>query len=135
MQNIDTPSAGFPVYNLYLAKPGASIAPAYLLSNLGLAGYAYLIVDERIAYDVPEIGVYFTPSDPASVRPQDGKSPFYGKLGKFNTVHWAAKVFQSENYSIYRLNLPVSPITYQLRPPTSPGKRGKVPQGKLSVTR
>jgi hypothetical protein len=139
LQNPDSPSAGFPVYNVYLAKPGSPIEPAYLLPDLGLANYAYLIVDERIAYDIPEIGVYFTPSDPASVRPQGRKSPFRGRLGKFDTVQWAVKVFQSDNYSIYRLDLPgpAPRADYQPQPPTSPGKRGrpgKVLQGRLSVT-
>jgi hypothetical protein len=137
LQNTDSPSSGFPVYNLYLAKPGAPIEPAYLLPDLGLANYAYLIIDERIAYDLPEIGVYFTPSDPASVRPQNGKSPFYGMLNKFDRIQWAIKIFQSDNYSIYRLNLPVTHSSYQLHPPMSRGKRGQrgnVLQGKLSVT-
>jgi hypothetical protein len=137
LQNTDSPSSGFPVYNLYLAKPGASIEPAYLLPDLGLANYTYLIIDERIAYDLPEIGVYFTPADPASVRPQNRKSPFYGRLNKFDTIQWAIKVFQSDDYSIYRLDLPVTQIVYQLHPPMSPGKRGQrgnVLQGKLSVT-
>jgi hypothetical protein len=137
LQNTDAPSSGFPVYNLYLAKPDAPIEPAYLLPDLGLANYTYLIIDERIAYDTPEIGVYFTPADPASVRPQNGKSPFYGRLNKFNTIQWAVKVFQSDNYSIYRLDLPVTQIVYQLHPPMSRGKRGQrgnVLQGKLSVS-
>ena len=124
LQNTDAPSSGFPVYNLYLAKPDAPIEPAFLLPDLGLANYTYLIVDERMAYDTPEIGVYFTPADPASVRPQNGKSPFYGRLNKFNTIQWTVKVFQSDNYSIYRLDLPATQIGYQRHPPRSRGKRG-----------
>ena len=54
---------------------------------------------------LPELGVYFTPSDPASVQPHDGKSPFYGRLNKFNKVQWAVKVFQSDNYAIYRVSI------------------------------
>ena len=98
---------------------------------MSLSNYTYLIVDERMAYDVPELGVYFTPNDPASVRPQGGKSPFYGRLDKFNTIQWMVKVFQSDNYCIYRLNLPADPD--RLPAPTTDvaGKRGKVLQGKL----
>ena len=129
-----SPSAGFPVYNLYLAKPGAPIEPAFLLSDLSLSNYTYLIVDARMAYDVPELGVYFTSNDPASVQPQGSKSPFYGRLNKFNTIQWMVKVFQSDNYSIYRFIQLTAPIGYQQQPPTSAGKQGKVLQGKLLVT-
>ena len=131
LQNTASPSAGFPVYNLYLAKPGALIEPGYLFSDLSLSHYTYLIVDARMAYDIPEVGVYFTATDPASVQFHGNESPFYGRLNKFNTVQWAVKVFQSDNYSIYRLNLPTTQVSYQQQPPTS---RGKALQGKLKVT-
>jgi hypothetical protein len=129
-----SPSAGFPVYNLYLAKPGNPIEPAFLLSDLSLSNYTYLIVDARMAYDVPELGIYFTPNDPASLQPHGSRPVFYGRLGKFDTIQWMVKVFQSDNYAIYRFVLPAAPIGYQAQPPRSRGKRGKVLQGKLSVT-
>ena len=134
LQNTASPSAGFPVYNLYLAKPGTPIEPAFLLYDLSSSDYTYLIVDARMAYDTPELGVYFTPNDPSSVQSRGTKSPFYGRLNKFNTVQWAIKVFQSDNYSIYRFIQLTMPISYQQQPPTSRGKRGKVLQGKLTVT-
>ena len=134
LQNIASPSAGFPVYNMYLAKPGAPIEPAFLFYDLSSSHYTYLIVDARMAYDTPELGVYFTPNDPTSVQPRGTKSPFYGRLNKFNTVQWAVKVFQSDNYSIYRFIQLTMPISYQQQPPTSRGKPGKVLQGKLTVT-
>jgi hypothetical protein len=119
---------------MYLAKPGAPIEPAFLLYDLSSSHYTYLIVDARMAYDTPELGVYFTPYDPSSVQPRGTQSPFYGRLNKFNTVQWAVKVFQSDNYSIYRFIQLTMPISYQQQPPTSRGKRGKVLQGKLTVT-
>jgi hypothetical protein len=139
LQDTASPSAGFPAYNLYLAKPGAPIEPPFLLADLEVSDFTYLIVDNRMAYELPELGLYFTPNDPASVLPHDGKSPFYGRLEKFNTSQWLVKVFQSDNYSIYRINLPPpSPQAgYQPQPPTSRGKRGQrggVLPGKLSVT-
>lgn len=136
LQDTASPSAGFPVYNLYLAKPGAPIEPPFLLADLEISDFTYLIVDKRMAYELPQLGIYFTPNDPASVLPQDGKSPFYGKLEKFDTTQWLIKVFQSDNYSIYRINLP-PPASYQQQPPTSRGKhakRGRVLRGRLSVT-
>ena len=132
LQNPAAPSAGFPVYNLYLAKPGATITPAFLLFDLSLSHYTYLIVDERMARDLPELGLYFTNNDPESLKPRDGKSPFHGRLEKFNTITWLVKVFQSNNYSIYRLNLPAAPPGYQRRPAML---RGKALQGKFLVTR
>lgn len=147
LQNTDAPSAGFPVYDLYLAKPGAPLGPALLISDLTVSDYTYLIVDERMAYDVPEIGVYFSPSDPASVEPKGNRSPFYGRLAKFDSVQWMVKVFQSDDYSIYRLTLPAPQTGYQQQPPKSKPpksrqklhKHGKLSsakllQGKLSVT-
>jgi hypothetical protein len=132
VQNTASPSAGFPVYNLYLAKPGAPIKPAFLLFDLSLSNYTYMIVDRRMAYDVPELGVYFTPDEPtAQFQSHDGRPVFYGRLDKFNTIQWMVKVYQSDNYSIYRFDLPATPIGYQLRAPTS---RGTSPQGKLLVT-
>lgn len=139
LQKTAYPSAGFPVYNLYLAGPGAPIEPAFLISDLTLSNYTYLIVDARLAYELPELGIYFTTNDPVSARPKDGKSPFNGKLQKFNLIQWMVKVYQSDNYAIYRLNLPptASKMSYQQQPPVTRaahGKRGKVLQGKLSVT-
>jgi hypothetical protein len=132
LQNTASPSPGFPVYNLYLAKPGAAIEPAFLLFDLSLSDYTYLIVDNRMAYDQPELGIYFTPDEPTSqFRSQGGRPVFYGRLQKFNTIQWMVKVFQSDNYSVYRLVLPAAQAGYEHHPPTL---RGKVPQGKFLVT-
>ena len=130
LQNPEYPTARLPFYNLYLAEPGAPIEPPYLLSELHHADYTYLIVDARMAYNVPELGIYFTTTEPPSLLSRDGKSVLKGKLGKFNYFSWAVKIFQSDNYSIYRLNLPVPKISYKRQPPLA---RGKVLQGKLSV--
>jgi hypothetical protein len=134
LQRTAVASKGFPVYNLYLAKPGAPIEPAYLLFDLSLSKYTYLVVDARMAYDIPELGVYFTSNDPDSARPQDNRSPYYGRLGKFNTIQWTVKVFQSDNYSVYRLNLPPGGPGYRRQPPVSQGTPKRVIQGKLMVT-
>ncbi len=128
VQNPADPSAGFPAYNLYLAKPRAAIKPPFLLSELSTSRYIYLVVDARIAYDVPEIGVYFEPNEPSFLT-KAGKSIFFGRLGKFNTIPWMVKVYQSDNYSVYRLNYPASSNGYQNHAPKLNGKLGT-----LSVT-
>ena len=121
LQNTAFPSAGFPTWNLYLAKPGTPIDPPYLLFDLSGSNYTYLIVDRRMAYEVPEIGVYFEPNEPTMLT-KTGKSIFYGRLDKFNSMSWMVKVFQSNNYSIYRLVLPATKIGYQRQPPKLRGK-------------
>jgi len=117
LQNTDTPSPGFPTWDLYLDKPGSPIGPAYLLSELAISHYTYLIVDGRMAYEVPAQGVYFGRDEPGSLITRSGEPIFRGRLGKFNTIPWMVKVFQSDNYSIYRLNLPPSKIRYHHRLP------------------
>jgi hypothetical protein len=136
LQDPDAPSAGFPVWDLYAAKPGAPISQPdrLLLSDLQLSDYTYLIVDEDMAYELPQLKFYFSPSEPALLdRARDGKPLFYGRLQKFDLLDWMVKVFQSDSYSIYRLRLPVptGQAEYQAKPPTS---RGQVSQGKLTVT-
>jgi hypothetical protein len=122
LQNTAFPSAGFPTWNLYSAKPGAPIKPAYLLYELFNSNYTYLIVDQRMAYDVPEVGVYFERNEPPFVT-KTGKPIFYGRLDKFNSYFWMVKVFQSDNYSIYHLDLPLATvIPYQPKPPVLRGK-------------
>ena len=126
LQNPAAPSASFPAYNLYLAQPGAPIEPSYLQYELSNSGYNYMIVDGRMAYEVPENGVYFDENEPHFLT-KAGKPIFYGRLSEFGMIPWMVKVFQSDNYSIYRLDLPAANIGYQPRPPKL--------RGKLLVTR
>jgi len=77
---------------------------------------------------MPEIGIYFETSEPASMDVlYSGKPIFYGRLAKFNTMSWLVKIFQSDNYSIYRLELPASGAGYD---------HSRLPKarGRLSVT-
>jgi hypothetical protein len=113
LQDTANPSAGFPTYDLYLDQPGQPIGPAFLLEELGSSDYLYLIVDKRMAFDIPHVGVYFEPDEPSSFVLPDGQPEFKGRLGKFNTTLWMDKIFQSDNYSVYRMNLPVASDTYQ----------------------
>src|SRR4029077_11765854 len=118
-----TPSPGFPVWDLYLDKPGIPIGPARLISELTISHYTYLIVDGRMAYEVPEEGAYFGTGEPSSLITRGGEPGLSGRLGKFDVTPWMVKVFQSDNYSVYRLNLPPSKV-----PPSWPP--AKKPRGK-----
>jgi len=120
LQETAEPSAGFPTYDLYLAKPGQAVSPV-LLAELDGGHYTYLVVDERMAYDVPEIGVYFEPSEPPSLVASHGESIFAGRLAKFDTITWLVKVFSSDDYAVYRLTLPPAQQTYQHPPPRARG--------------
>jgi hypothetical protein len=124
LQDTAAPSPGFPAYDLYLAAPGQPIRPQSLFYELEFSHFYYLIVDKRMAYDIPQIGVYFEPDEPFSFLTRTGKSAFAGKLDKFNSLPWMVKVFGSSDYSVYRLNLPRATSTYLLQPP--PKLRGKL---------
>jgi hypothetical protein len=113
LQYTANPSAGFPVWDLYIDKPGQPIGPTFLLAELGSSHYDYLVVDARMARGVPQIGIYFAPSEPASFIQPGDKSAFSGRLDKFNSAPWLVKVFQSDSYSIYRINLPPAQAGYQ----------------------
>jgi hypothetical protein len=111
---------GFPTYELYLANP-KSPALQSLLAKLQGSNYHFVVVDRRMAYYLPEVGVYFDPGEPASLVPVSGKSPFFGKLQKLNSFPWLTKIFQSDNYIIYRLVVPDEHLTYGNRPPKGRG--------------
>jgi hypothetical protein len=115
LQNTGFPSAGFPVWDLYTSKPGQPVGPPFLLEELQYSKFLYLIVDERMATTVPEIGVYFEGVEPSNLITPAGKSLLAGRLGKFNTVQWMYKVFASDNYAVYRMALPAESITYQTK--------------------
>ena len=114
LQNAAIAYPGFPIYDLYLAKSASAIPPSLVAALTG-GHYDYLIVDRRMAYYVPEVGIYFVSGEPVMIS-SSGKPKFYGRLGKFDAIPWMTKVFQSDNYSIYRLNLPAMNIDYGRRP-------------------
>jgi hypothetical protein len=122
-QYTDVPSPGFPVWDLYLDKPGTPIGSARLIFELTISRYTYLVVDNRMAYEVPEEGQYFGNGEPSSLITRSGKPGLFGRLGKFDVTPWMVKVFQSDNYSVYRLNLPPGKVQPSLPP-------GKKPPGK-----
>lgn len=122
LQDTANPSAGFPVWDLYLDKPGQPLGPGSLITELTSGNYRYLIVDERMANDAPQLGVYFEGTEPAGLVLPNGQSIFKGRLGKFDQVQWMSKVFESDNYAVYRMNLPIASTRYQARPVPLRGK-------------
>jgi hypothetical protein len=125
LQDTANPSSGFPVYDLYADPPGKPLGPLFLLYELQSSHYLYLVVDARMASNIPHVGVYFEPDEPVNFISADGKSIFAGRLAKFDTTQWMYKVFSSDNYAVYRMALMPSSVTYQ--------NRGVAFQGKLAV--
>ena len=126
LQKTGFPSSGFPTWDLYTDVPDQPIGPPFLLAELQYAKYLYLIVDERMATSIPEVGVYFEGVEPNNFITSSGKSIFAGRLGKFNTIQWMSKVFASDNYAVYRMALPAENITYQTK---AANFRGKISVG------
>jgi len=112
-QDTANPGQGFPVYDLYSDKPDAPIGPNYLLYELSSSHYLYLVVDEKMANNIPHVGVYFEPDEPVNFILRDGKSIFAGRLNKFNTTSWLYKVYGSDVYSVYRMALPPANVSYE----------------------
>jgi hypothetical protein len=96
-----TGSATFPTYNLYLAPPGRPIAGP-LLSQLQSWRFGYLVVDRRMAREVPDIDIYFETNEPI---PHDDRPAFtLAQLTKFDTLPWTIKIYDSTDVAIYRFD-------------------------------
>ena len=127
LQNTAMPSAAFPVWDLYTAEPGQPLGPPLLFTVLAGGHYRYLVVDKRMATDVPLLGIYFEGNEPGDFVQRGGQPIFSGRLAKFNGVPWMSEIFESDNYAVYRMFLPPGTQRYQVRP---------VPlRGKLTVRR
>jgi hypothetical protein len=89
-----TPSGGFPSYDLYFndAPPSAD-----LIDELASSHYTYLIVDDRMAHNLPAQGEYFAPGEPTSHITQND-------LDHYLNYPWTTLVYRSHNYSVYRFD-------------------------------
>jgi hypothetical protein len=96
-----TGSVTFPTYDLYLAQPGRPVPPA-LIGRLRQWQFGYLIVDRRMAREVPDIKIYFETNEPI---PHDDKPAFtIGQLTKFDRTPWTIKIYDSGDIAIYRFD-------------------------------
>ena len=127
LQDTAMPSAAFPIWDLYTAEPGQPLGPPLLFTVLAEGHYRYLVVDKRIATDVPLLGIYFEGNEPGDFVQPDGRPIFSGRLAKFNGVPWMSEIFESDNYAVYRMYLPAGSQRYQVRPVPL---RGKLTVGK-----
>ena len=93
------PSVGFPTYELYFhdGRP-----PGALVEELSSSHYAYLIVDRRMATELPAIGVFFEPDEPFAY---GGRDPVtVANLAQYATYPWTTLLYQSDDYDIYRFD-------------------------------
>lgn len=97
-----TASSGraFPYYQLYYSM---ETPPLKLMAEIWALNAQYLVVDRRMATQIPSNGWWLGPDDP---RPAEGE-PFASEeaLAKFDYMPWADEVYASENYVVYRLDL------------------------------
>jgi hypothetical protein len=122
LQNPAMPSFAFPVWDLYTAQPGQPLGPPFLFTLLTQGHYRYLVVDKRMAADVPLLGIYFEGNEPGDFVRPDGQPIFSGRLAKFDQVLWMSKIFESGNYAVYRMDLPAGDQPYQAAPVPLRGK-------------
>jgi hypothetical protein len=96
-----TGSVTFPTYDVYLTQPGKPVPP-HLIGQLSAWRFSYLVVDRRMAREVPEIQIYFENNEPIA---HDGKPGFtIGQLTKFDRTPWTIKIYDSGDIAIYRFD-------------------------------
>ncbi len=93
-----SPSVGFPAYDLFFSDKPPSAA---LVEELASSDYRYLIVDKRVATDIPYLDSYFDyePSDGSSVHPVPA-----GNIDRYRNTPWTTEVFESDDFRIYRFD-------------------------------
>jgi hypothetical protein len=99
-QQTVAPSRAFPAWDLFFsAKPPDSA----LLGQIGTSGDTYLVVDQRMARELPHIGIYFNGNEPKAqerTRPLDRRA-----LEKFEDLPYARNIYSSDTLKIYRLRV------------------------------
>ena len=94
-----SPSAGFPAYDLFFSAAPPSDD---LVAELASSDYEYLIVDKRVAVDVPSLGSYFE-GDQAIVGGNPQPIPA-ANIDRYANQPWTIRVFESDNYVVYRFD-------------------------------
>jgi hypothetical protein len=74
----------------------------YLLNNFSKDGYGYLVVDRRMATDLPFNQYWFTADEPGAYH-RTKPVPLENLL-RFDRQAWAHRVFATEHFDVYRLD-------------------------------
>jgi hypothetical protein len=99
-QDTAVPSREFPIYQLYF---NAGPPSPQLRADLTHGGFSLMVVDKRDAVLKPLLGVFFEPDEPYAYATVSPITP--EKLSRYNSAPWTDKVFESDNYAIYRFDL------------------------------
>jgi hypothetical protein len=85
---------------VYLSRPGDPAPP--VVAQLRDWDFGYLVVDRRMATEVPEIQIYFETNEPIP----HGAGPAFslGQLTKFDSLPWTIKIYDSGEIAIYRFD-------------------------------
>ncbi|GIF10060.1 hypothetical protein [Actinoplanes teichomyceticus] len=131
-QQPNTGSASFPAYDLYRARPGRPIPPG-LLGQLRAWRFQFLVVDRRMAEQVPDINIYFETNEPLR---HDGVPAFdRAQLTKFDTMPWLIKIYDGPHLAIYRFDFTSLGRSVRTGGPAQPaaaGGRGHTARGPSS---
>ncbi|MEZ0067183.1 glycosyltransferase involved in cell wall biosynthesis [Streptacidiphilus sp. MAP12-20] len=107
------PSTGFATYDLYVNSGPPS---AFLVQELSSSNYTYLVIDERLATQSPQLGVIFEPDEPFAHTA--GNRVTSQNLARYHNLPWTTEVYESDNYSVYRFDFNAIHDTV----PTPPGR-------------
>jgi hypothetical protein len=97
-QTVDSPSPGFPVWQLFLSTRPVET----LMRDVAVSGWRLLVVDRRQAQSLPRIGFYVDPKEPGAYDHQ--APPPASLIDRYRNVLWAAPVAVTPNYTVYRLD-------------------------------
>jgi hypothetical protein len=98
-QRLGAPGTGFPAYDLWFKNRMPSDE---LLGELSSSHYQYLVIDKRTAHLAPIVGVYFSPDEPDDAGGVTRLPISQASLDKFERYPWTEKIFESNNYIVYR---------------------------------
>lgn len=89
-------SPAFPYWDLYITREDPK---ASLVGEMAALGVKYVVVDSRMATEIPENGFWFTRGEPNAL----SNTPLATgcALDKFNYADWLTAVYSSTHYTVY----------------------------------
>ena len=101
-QLVAPPSGAFPYWDMYWKNETPKVS---VIAGMKAIGVEYIVVDNRMYDLTPDMGFWFAGGEPRHPRGEGLASAEPNSLDKFDYLPWLHKVFSSEHYSIYKVNL------------------------------
>lgn len=101
-QLIAPPSKAFPYWEMYWKNEAPKVS---IIAGMKAVGVEYIVVDTRMDDIVPDMGFWFAGGEPRYPRGGELAPAEPNSLDKFDYLPWMHKVFTTENYSVYKINL------------------------------